>query len=400
MRVSGARRVRPFARLLHPESGPRTGTRVISSGSPSALVAEDTRTVTLFAHLRAPERARGLIQALKSGMSRQRASVAAAVLGGVVGAAVGMAYLGGAVAQSATVRGQAYRMAGAYDSGFTDEAVAAAVGGLDDSALEIARRHDPYTVAGDAQRDRRSAQLTALLERRGQAVLTRASASAAEDAGLRAGTTVDPARPFRLNGALESSRDLDCLTTAVYYEARGEGQAGMQAVAQVVLNRARHGAFPQTVCGVVYQGAGRRTGCQFSFVCNGSMRGRREGGAWERARRVAANALSGHVYAAVGNATHFHTTAVNPRWSGSLVRVTQVGSHIFYRFGGRRGGASQFAQSVQPSGDMARAEAGRVEAQAPDISNVAVNVTGASPAGDLPVAAEDRAAPASAPPIA
>lgn len=312
-----------------------------------------------------------------------------------MGAAVGMAYLGGAVAQSATVRGQAYRMAGAYGSGFTEEALAAAVGGLDASALEIARRHDPYTVAGDAQRDRRSAELTALLERRGEAVMTRASADATADVGLRGGVTVDPARPFRLNGALEASRDLDCLTTAVYYEARGEGQAGMQAVAQVVLNRARHGAFPQTVCGVVYQGAGRRTGCQFSFVCNGAINGRREGGAWERARRVAIGALSGQVYAPVGNATHFHTTAVNPRWSGSLVRVTQVGSHIFYRFGGRRGGASQFAQTVQPSGAVQRADAGQVVTGAPDISDVEVNLQDAAARTESPVAAADRATPAS-----
>lgn len=369
---------------------------MISSGSQSALVAEDTRTVTLFAHLRAPERARSLIQSLKTGVSRQSASAAAAIFGGVVGLAVGMAYLGGAVAQSATVRGQAYRMAGAYGSGFTEEALAAAVGGLDGSALEIARRHDPYTVAGDAQRDRRSAQLTALLESRGQAALTRASTAATADAGLRGGVTVDPARPFRLNGALEASRDLDCLTTAVYYEARGEGQAGMQAVAQVVLNRARHGAFPQTVCGVVYQGAGRRTGCQFSFVCNGSLNGRREGAAWERSRRVAANALSGHVYAPVGNATHFHTTAVNPRWSGSLTRVTQVGSHIFYRFGGRRGGASQFAESVQPSGPAAQAAAVQSAARTPDISDVSVNLDNASAPATSASAPQERATPASA----
>lgn len=369
---------------------------MISSGSLSALVAEDTSTVTLFAHLRAPERARSLIQSLKTGVSRQSASVAAAVFGGVVGLAVGMAYLGGAVAQSATVRGQAYRMAGAYGSGFTEEALAAAVGGLDGSALEIARRHDPYTVAGGAQRDRRSAQLTALLESRGQAALTRASTAASSEAGLRGGVTVDPARPFRLNGALEASRDLDCLTTAVYYEARGEGQAGMQAVAQVVLNRARHAAFPQTVCGVVYQGAGRRTGCQFSFVCDGSINGRREGGAWERARRVAANALSGQVYAPVGNATHFHTTAVRPRWSSSLTRVTQVGSHIFYRFGGRRGGASQFAESVQPSGPAAQAGAARALTGAPDISDVSVNLDSAPVTTAPVVGAEGRAAPASA----
>ena len=286
-------------------------------------------------------------------------------------------------------------MAGAYDSGFTEEALAAAVGGLDHSAIRIARRHDPYTVAGDAQRDRQSAQLTALLESRGQAALTRASA----DAGLRGGLAVDPARPFRLNGALEASRDLDCLTTAVYYEARGEGQAGMQAVAQVILNRARHSAFPQTVCGVVYQGSGRRTGCQFSFVCNGAINGRRESGAWERARTVAARALDGYVYAPVGTATHFHTTAVNPRWSGSLVRVTQIGSHIFYRFGGRRGGSGQFVQAVQASGPVPQASTGG----APDISDVAINILATDPvtaeASPAPEAAEAVASDASQPVI-
>ena len=340
--------------------------------------------MTLFAQLRAPKAARDLALFLKTGITRQRASVAAAAFGGIVGLAVGMAYLGGAVAQSATLRAQANRMAGAYDSGFTDEALAAAVGGLDHSALTIARRHDPYTVAGDAQRDRQSAQLSALLERQGEAALTRASTGS--DAGLRGPmSAVQGAQPFRLNGALEASRDLDCLTTAVYYEARGEGQAGMQAVAQVILNRARHPAFPQTVCGVVYQGSGRRTGCQFSFVCNGAINGRRESGAWERARRVAASALSGSVYAPVGNATHFHTTAVNPRWSGSLVRVGQVGRHIFYRFGGRRGASGQFVQTVQASGAVPSAST----PAGPDISDVAVNVV-ETPAP----AAADTAAPA------
>ena len=303
-------------------------------------------SVTLPKRLRAPRIPRGLLAPLKAQITRQRASVAAAAFGGVVGLAIGFAYLGGAVAQSATVRGQANRIAGAYDSGFTEEALAAAVGGLDHSALIIARRHDPYTVAGAAQRDRQAAMLTAMLEqRRGGAQLIQASTGPTD---LRGPLDVQGAPAFRLNGALEGSRDLDCLTLAVYYEARGEGQAGMQAVAQVILNRVRSSAFPNTVCGVIFQGAGRRTGCQFSFACDGSMRGRREGGAWERSRRVAARALDGYVYAPVGNATHFHTTAVNPRWSGSLTRVTQVGQHIFYRFGGRRGrGGGQFTYTPE-----------------------------------------------------
>ena len=111
----------------------------------------------------------------------------------------------------------------------------------------------------------------------------------------------------------------------------------MQAVAQVVLNRARHPAFPKTICGVVFQGASRQTGCQFSFTCNGAMRGAVSQTAWTRARDVAARALSGEVFALVGTATHFHTTAVSPRWRHSLLQVAQVGDHVFYRFGGRAG---------------------------------------------------------------
>lgn len=259
-----------------------------------------------------------------------------------MGLAVGCAYLGGAAAKANTVRAQAERIEGATAAGFTEEALAAAAGGLDESALSIARRHDPYTVAGGAQRDRQAELLTARLEQ------LRAGQTAP---GLRRVSLSGPvaAQPFRLGGALDASRDLECLTQAAYYEARGEGRDGMRAVAQVVLNRARHPAFPKTVCGVVFQGAGRRTGCQFSFTCDGSMRGGVNRAAWNRAREVASSALSGSVYAAVGNATHFHTTGVSPGWRHALVRVNQVGDHLFYRFGGRSGSRGSFAYAARPS---------------------------------------------------
>ena len=131
----------------------------------------------------------------------------------------------------------------------------------------------------------------------------------------------DAARLAAEMAALDQSRDLECLTQAVYYEARGEGRDGMKAVAQVVLNRARHPAFPKTVCAVVYQGANRGSGCQFSFTCNGAMRGAVNRSAWNRAREVATKALSGQVFSAVGNATPFHTTAVSASWSKHLIRV-------------------------------------------------------------------------------
>ncbi|WP_309604464.1 cell wall hydrolase, partial [Phenylobacterium sp.] len=129
-------------------------------------------------------------------------------------------------------------------------------------------------------------------------------------------------------------RELDCLTQAVYFEARGETPRGQAAVAQVVLNRVKHPAFPKTVCAVVFQGAATH-GCQFSFACDGSMRRGREAGAWDRARRIASRALSGAVAADIGSATHFHTTGVAPGWGPRMLRVTQVGLHVFYRFNPR-----------------------------------------------------------------
>ena len=259
-----------------------------------------------------------------------------------MGLAIGCAYLGGTAAKATTVRAQAERIEGATAAGFTEEALAAAAGGLDESALAIARRHDPYTVAGGAQRDRQAELMTARLE---QLRVRQA------DSGLRRIRLAGPvaAMPFRLSSTLDASRDLDCLTQAAYYEARGEGRDGMRAVTQVVLNRVRHSAFPNSVCGVVFQGAGRRTGCQFSFTCDGSMRGPVNQAAWNRARAVASAALSGAVFAGVGNATHFHTTGVSPAWRHSLVPVGQVGDHVFYRFGGRSGSREAFSYAARPS---------------------------------------------------
>jgi hypothetical protein len=150
---------------------------------------------------------------------------------------------------------------------------------------------------------------------------------------------VGTAKPFDIGAATggDLRSALACLTAAVYYEARSEGEEGQRAVAQVVLNRVAHPAFPRTVCGVVYQGSNRSTGCQFSFTCDGSLRRSREPQAWVRAERIAAAALAGSVYAPVGVATHYHTTAIHPWWADSLARAVTIGSHIFYRWNGRWG---------------------------------------------------------------
>jgi hypothetical protein len=125
-------------------------------------------------------------------------------------------------------------------------------------------------------------------------------------------------------------RSLQCLTEAIYYEARNQSDDGERAVAQVVLNRVRHPAYPNTVCGVVYQGSERTTGCQFSFTCTGVMGPITDAAAWDRASRIARAALRGSVFRPVGLAVNYHTTAIHPYWAPSLVEQATIGAHIFY----------------------------------------------------------------------
>jgi spore germination cell wall hydrolase CwlJ-like protein len=134
------------------------------------------------------------------------------------------------------------------------------------------------------------------------------------------------------------ARALECLTSAVYYEAAQEPMDGQRGVAQVVLNRVRHPAFPNSVCGVVYEGSTRATGCQFTFTCDGSMTRGPLPDLWNRARKVAAEALNGYVYAPVGYATHYHANYVVPYWASSLTKTAVEGAHICSRWQGGWGG--------------------------------------------------------------
>jgi spore germination cell wall hydrolase CwlJ-like protein len=170
---------------------------------------------------------------------------------------------------------------------------------------------------------------------------------------LLPGSGAPPAKPFVLKArtAAESARALRCLTQAVYYEAALEPLAGQQAVAQVVLNRVRHPEYPNSVCGVVYQGWERWTGCQFSFTCDGSLLRGPMPLFWRRAEEVAVAALSGHVQTAVGTATHYHADYVMPYWRPSLTKVGQIGAHIFYRWPGNAGTPRAFTSRYAPDGE-------------------------------------------------
>jgi hypothetical protein len=142
---------------------------------------------------------------------------------------------------------------------------------------------------------------------------------------------------------LDALRARDCLAQAVYYEAGSQSEDGQRAVAQVVLNRVRNPAFPNSVCGVVYQGPLRAGGgCQFTFTCDGSLARAPAGPAWGEARRIAVEALAGRVYAPVGLATHYHADYVSPSWAPRLISLGAIGAHDFYRMPGAAGTPAAF----------------------------------------------------------
>lgn len=222
--------------------------------------------------------------------------MSAALMGAGVGLALGALYMAGGMAQAATDHTRAERVAQVADGDFSESVLQREAS--DPVVQRLAAAHDPSAQGDDSP------------ERQMQLLNDRLQAGEADAAHQRASA-------------------LDCMTDAVYYEARGEAKRGQEAVAQVVMNRVKNPHFPKTVCGVVFQRA--RSGCQFSFACDGSMRHGRDMDAWEEARRVASRALSGFVLRDVGSATHYHTIDVSPDWGASMLRVAQVGLHVFYR---------------------------------------------------------------------
>ena len=167
---------------------------------------------------------------------------------------------------------------------------------------------------------------------------------------------IEAANPLALPRGASAQSGLaaaqSCLAAAVYYEAGYEPEQGKRAVAQVILNRVRHRAYPNSICGVVYQGSERRTGCQFTFTCDGSLARKPAPAAWARAQKVAAGALAGVVEPSVGMATHYHADYVVPYWASSLAKVTKAGRHYFYRWKGAPGRRAAFTQTADFSSDF------------------------------------------------
>jgi hypothetical protein len=122
-----------------------------------------------------------------------------------------------------------------------------------------------------------------------------------------------------------------CLARAIYFEARSESEIGRLAVARVILNRVNSPFYPDSICGVVYQNAEKRDGCQFSFACDGKSDRPRQGAAWKVAKSLAARAIAGEgEVQAIATATHYHADYVLPEWSGAMTRLVKIGRHIFY----------------------------------------------------------------------
>ena len=154
-----------------------------------------------------------------------------------------------------------------------------------------------------------------------------------------------PAQPFAVeSGTPTFERAALCLAQAIYYEAGNEPTDGKRAVAQVILNRVRSPAFPNSVCGVVYQGSQKTTGCQFTFTCDGALNRQANPRSWQSAREIATAALRGSVYAPIGHATHYHANYVVPYWAGSMAKVSTIGAHLFYRWQGNWKPATYFSQ--------------------------------------------------------
>jgi len=244
---------------------------------------------------------------------------------------------------------EAGRRVAAITGGDLSEAtLEAMIAKMDAATLDLAKRFDPQVRA----------EATGFLPDDPRLAFAEGEAAKELNQALPFVDSVYPAPPFVLNArsGAERERAVRCLTNAIYYEAALEPLDGQRAVAQVVLNRLRDPNFPKSVCEVVYQGWERFTGCQFSFTCDGALVQKPLAFLWNQDRKVAEAALNGYVMAAVGTATHYHADYVTPDWAPSLVKINQIGRHIFYRWPGEAGEPAAFTAAYE-GGELRLSEA-------------------------------------------
>ena len=190
------------------------------------------------------------------------------------------------------------------------------------------------------------------LERDPSSALSQYAAFDRDKAAISSLVTLDV--PKR-SDAEEMLRQKECLATAIYYEARSEKLAGQLGVAEVIVNRVNDHRYPNSICDVVYQGATRTTGCQFTFTCDGAMNKAPRGVKWDKAQTIAAHVMMDLNERKTGGATHYHATYVDPVWNSGLIKTSQIGLHIFYRF--PRGSEWSMA-SARQSARLAQRRAG------------------------------------------
>lgn len=131
--------------------------------------------------------------------------------------------------------------------------------------------------------------------------------------------------------AAKGDRQWRCLAEALYFEARGESIKGQFAVAEVIMNRVEHARYPNSVCGVINQGTGRKFACQFTYTCDGKAEKISEPRAFARVGKIARIMVQGGARPLTKGATHYHTKKVRPKWSRKFPRTATIGFHHFYR---------------------------------------------------------------------
>ena len=280
-----------------------------------------------------------------SGLAEKKAVRAAKVARVVGGALVAIGGLSACATTYYLPEGSGRPRAIATIAGsLSDAGLARYTANMDPAMLALARRHDPRPhkdywgrVLGWEKLDLHK------IPRLGDRDADFEEARVINGFKAQSPLALEASKPFTLTGAAsERDKALNCMTQAVYFEAGFEPLAGQQAVAQTVINRMRHSGYPKSICGVVYEGAARGTGCQFSFTCDGSLQRTISPVVWANAQSVAKRALSGYVAKDVGAATHYHANYVYPYWAPTLVKLTTVGTHIFYRWTGPSGKQTAF----------------------------------------------------------
>jgi len=209
--------------------------------------------------------------------------------------------------------------------------VALAFAGVADAEVILSGANNPDVVIGN-ELTKLLGQERAALNNVGSSRLARLQTKPTQSrTGDKTGATNYSREFLDALPAASGGKDWHCLSEALYFEARGESVKGQFAVAEVILNRVESSRFPNTVCGVIYQGTGRKFQCQFTYSCDGHKETVSEPNAWVRVSKIARLMLDGTSRPLTEGATHYHTKAVNPRWARVFPLTTTIGVHRFYR---------------------------------------------------------------------